>query len=83
MCRVFEGASVCVGSGSRERWHRECGSAGVGGRDVASSRAVLEQQLSCGKAGGGCLMMQKEIKSTRQSDKAKTEETSRSEENRY
>lgn len=51
MCRVFEGASVCVGSGSRERWHRESGSAGVGGRDVASSRAVLEQQLSCGKAG--------------------------------
>lgn len=35
------------------------GGARVDGREVASSRAFLEQQLTCGTAEGPCLVMQK------------------------
>lgn len=51
-----------------------CGRVGVDGREVASSRAVLEEQLTCGKAEGPCPTMQRAMENARQGQKKREEE---------
>lgn len=80
ICRAFEsGQYVYVRRGKvveTEGTECACGRVGADGRQVASSRAVLEEQLTCGKVERPCPTMQKAIENARQGQRKERKEKS-------